>query len=88
VLRIDPTTNAVTATIAADDRWGIGYGIASYDGAVWAGCLVRIDPATDKVAASHRCEGADQQGALAFGAGSVWIADSARVHQIPLAAVR
>ena len=86
VLRIDPSANAVAATIPGESAWGQGTGIAFYDGAVWAGFLVRIDPATDKVTAAFSGTGV-QQG-LAFGAGSAWVADTTRVHQIPLVLVR
>jgi streptogramin lyase len=86
VLRIDPSTNAVVATIPGEASWGIGTRIAFYDGAVWTGFLVRIDPATEKVSAS--LTGAGEVRSLTFGAGSAWASDLIRVHQIPLALVR
>ncbi len=87
VLRIDPSSDAVTATIPADAGWGSGVGIAFYDGAIWTGFLVRIDPATEKLSASFTSRGGDQ-GGLVFGAGSAWVADFGELHQIPLALVR
>ncbi len=86
VLRIDPSTNAVGATISAEARWGIGTPIAFYDGAVWTGFLVRIDPAAEKVSASFTSTG--EVRSLTFGGGSAWASDLIRVHQIPLALVR
>lgn len=88
VLRIDPASNAVSATMSADASWGTGTGIAFYDGAIWAGCLVRIDPGTEKVAAAFSCGAGRSQGGLAFGAASAWVWDFGRVHQVPLALVR
>jgi len=86
VLRIDPSANAVVATIAGEPSWGIGTWIAFYDGAVWTGSLVRIDPATEKVSASFT--GPGELRSLAFGAGFAWASDVVRVHQIPLTLVR
>jgi len=86
VLRIDPSSNAVVATISGEPSWGLGTGIAFYDGAIWAGLLVRIDPATEKVAASYASPG--ERKSVAFGAGSAWVSDATRVHQIPLALIR
>lgn len=86
VLRIDPSTNAVVATILGDPTWGIGTGIAFYDGAVWSGFLVRIDAATGKVTGTFN--GPTEQRLLAFGGGSAWIADVTTVHRVPLALVR
>jgi streptogramin lyase len=86
VLRIDPSTNAVVATIPGEPSWGIGTAIAFYDGAVWTGFLVRIDPATEKVSASFT--GPGEARSLTFGAGFAWASDVVRVHQIPFALVR
>ena len=86
VLRIDPSWNTVVATIPGAPSWGIGTGIAFYDGAVWTGFLVRIDPSAEKVAASFAGKG--EQVAVTFGGGSAWVADVLVVHQVPLVLIR
>jgi virginiamycin B lyase len=86
VLRIDPSANAVVATIPGEPSWGSGTGITFYDGAVWTGFLVRIDATTEKVSGSFA--GSGEQRTVTFGAGSAWVADLVRLHQVPLALVR
>jgi len=86
VMRIDPAANTVVATIPADPTAGSGGRITFYDGAVWTGFLVRIDPSTEKVTASFAGKG--EQRALALGGGSAWVADVLVVHKVPLVLIR
>lgn len=74
VQRVDPATNAVTASIAV----GEGVTLAAGEGAVWAPktdseSVARIDPGTNAVTATIPVRGIDPQG-VATGAGAVWVA--------------
>lgn len=73
VHRIDPETNAVVASIPLPGRLCSGVGASPE--AVWA-CgpdgLVRIDPATNEVAATVDFKAALVNSRIPYGAGSVW----------------
>jgi YVTN family beta-propeller protein len=73
VQRINPATNAVTASVAV----GEGLPLAAGEGAVWAPntdseTVSRIDPRTNAVTATIRLQGTDPMG-VATGAGAVWV---------------
>ena len=76
VFRIDPKTNKVSATIETSLP-GLGRSVAFGDGFAWVSAdgfpITRIDPETDKVVQQFAGAGS---GVIAFGSGSVWIADS------------
>ena len=74
LIRVDPETNAVVATVPACDVKG--YGLTEEDGAIWAACyldgqVLRIDPAANRVVA--RIALAYGVHSVASGAGSVWV---------------
>ncbi len=73
LVRIDPATNEVVATIALPDRLCQGH-VASDDD-IWV-CAVdalhRIDPATNKIASSVPVKGAQTFYQPAFGGGMIW----------------
>ncbi len=77
VYRIDPATNAVTATIAvgSDAELGVGIGF----GSVWIAdpadhSLTKIDPKTNRVVRTFPIGVADDpEGPIGVGLGSVWI---------------
>jgi YVTN family beta-propeller protein len=81
VFRIDPRTNAITATIPVSSRpWGVAVG----EGGVWVasapdhtgcqGTLSRIDPRTNRVVAKITV-GYSPLG-VAVGGGSIWVPNS------------
>jgi streptogramin lyase len=73
LVRIDPTTNEVLATIELPDR--LCQGMVASDDAIWvcaADGLVRVDPATDTIASTVPVELASAFYRLAFGGGRVW----------------
>ena len=75
VLRIDPATNKVVATITVGSGAG---GVAIGDGSVWVAngqgnTISRIDPATNKVVATIRVGG--EVTSVAISSGAVWAAD-------------
>ncbi len=77
VLRIDPRTNRVVATIpvGADPELGVGIGL----GSVWIAdpkdrSLTQIDPVRDRVVRTIDIDlAADPEGSIGVGAGSVWL---------------
>jgi streptogramin lyase len=76
IIRIDPTSNKVVATIQAGRPVCC---LAFGDGAVWAASfatdsVVRIDPATNSVADAFPSGGLAPEG-IAFGDGYVWVAN-------------
>jgi virginiamycin B lyase len=75
ISRIDPKTNAVTATIAAGIP-GRGGEIAVGEGSVWAMSfeypITGVDPATNSVAQQFYGPGGD---AIRVGHGSVWLSN-------------
>jgi WD40-like Beta Propeller Repeat len=74
ILRIDPATDKVVATIS---ELGAPGSIATGAGAVWVtttrGSLIRIDPETNRVVASITSEGADLTGPIVVDGSSVWL---------------
>ncbi|MET0773699.1 MAG: hypothetical protein ABWZ82_11480 [Candidatus Limnocylindrales bacterium] len=73
LVRIDPDTNDVIATIPLADR--LCQGMVASDDAIWACAadgLVRIDPATNAIADVVPVELARAFYRLAFGGGKVW----------------
>jgi DNA-binding beta-propeller fold protein YncE len=76
ISRIDPATNAVTASLSV--RRGL-QGIAFDGTSFWAANyddsrLVRLDPGTGRTLASWSTDGGPREVVLAFG--SVWVANS------------
>lgn len=74
LVRIDPATNEVIATIALVDR--LCQGIVATDDAVWACAkdgLVRVDPATDSVVSTVPLVGVQKAYRPAVGGGSIWL---------------
>lgn len=74
VLRFDPTSKAITATIPIEGEPGLA---VAGEGAVWVldrryELVFRIDPATNRVVTSIPLP-AGQAEALAVGAGAVWV---------------
>jgi virginiamycin B lyase len=80
VLRIDPATNEVVATIEIPGR--LCQGIGASPEAIWA-CgpdgLVRIDPATNAIAAEVPFKAPLAVSRLPYGAGSIWAFTTAAV---------
>jgi len=82
--RIDPASNRIVKRI---DVGNAAFGIALGLGSVWVAengpfgpsGLDRIDPATNKVVARTKIESA---GAVAVGAGSVWVTNAAEVVRV------
>ena len=73
LVRIDPVTNEVIATIELPDR--LCQGLVASDDAIWvcaADALVRIDPDTDSIDATVPIKGAIAFYRMAYGAGFVW----------------
>jgi hypothetical protein len=79
LLRIDPGTNSVAATISLPDVGA--HAVTTSPGAVWVGTegasgkpgvVARIDPATNKVVATIVTPGSAGVMDLAFGAGALW----------------
>jgi len=73
LVRIDPATNEVLASIEVPDR--LCQGFTASDDAIWlcaADALVRIDPATNTVSGSVPVKGAQLAYRPAFGGGMVW----------------
>ena len=73
ILRIDPATNEVIASILLPGQRCQGFTVS--DDAVWACAtdgVVRIDPETNAITDEVRFETAQVWSRLAFGAGSVW----------------
>ena len=80
VVRIDPITDTVVATIPVSSDCGE---IAANDHDVWAGCspgVAHIDPATNSVAKVTNEVGSGE--ALALGEGSVWFGTSTTLDRI------
>lgn len=82
IVRIDPVTNKVVASIELDvSDLQEESSIAAGEGAVWAltagypQMLLKVDPATDKVAASYPMTSSDLGGVRA-GFGALWIAQT------------
>lgn len=76
VVRLDPKTNRVVATIAVGKKPGSG--IAVGFGSVWVpncgdSTMSRIDVSTGTVTATFPMTFADSEGGIATGAGSVWL---------------
>jgi YVTN family beta-propeller protein len=77
LLRIDPATNTVVATIPVgpDSELGVGIGL----GSVWLTdtkdrSLRQIDPATNKVVRTFKVNiSAEPEGSIGVGAGSIWL---------------
>ncbi|HEX6788777.1 MAG TPA: adenylate/guanylate cyclase domain-containing protein [Gaiellaceae bacterium] len=77
VLRLDPTTNAVTKRVAVDGPLAITFG----DGALWVTTVgdrvLRIDPATGSTTAAFSLP--TQVIAPVTGGGSIWVLERARL---------
>lgn len=71
VMRIDPATNQVVATIQIPDASGVTVGL----GAVWVvgatGQVTRIDPATNQIVTTIPTQ--TTGGSIATGSGAVWV---------------
>lgn len=71
VMRIDPATNQVVATIAIPDATGVTVGL----GAVWVvgatGQVTRIDPSTNQIVTAIATQ--PTGGSIATGSGAVWV---------------
>jgi len=86
VIRVDPTTNAVVATIAPKGLAPTCGNMAGDNSSVWfvSGCdqpfVVRIDPQTNQVAATIGLGEATQD--IALGLGSVWVATLNNLNRI------
>jgi YVTN family beta-propeller protein len=77
LLRIDPKTNAVIATIPVGDGAG---GVAIGNGAIWVAHtrqISRIDPQTNQIVATIALGWQDNADALAASAEAVWVTDYA-----------
>jgi streptogramin lyase len=77
LVRVDPKTNAVVATIPVGHGQG---GIALGNGAVWVvnqveGTVVRVDPQTNQVVATIPWEPEDNVTAITTSPGAVWLTD-------------
>ena len=73
ILRIDPATNEIIASVPLPGQRCQGFTVS--DDAVWAcvtGGVVRIDPETNAITDEVPFETAQVWSRLAFGAGSVW----------------
>lgn len=77
VVRIDPRSGEVEASIATGGALDISGGIAATDDGIWVRAghpfLVRIDPATNKVVDRLDSGGIDSAGDVAVAFGSVWV---------------
>ena len=77
LIRIDPTTNEVVASIALPDR--LCQGFTASEDAIWAcsaDALVRIDPATNAITDTVPIDGGQLFYRPAAGAGMVWFLGS------------
>lgn len=77
LVRIDPATNEIVATIPVPDR--LCQGIVASDDAIWvcgADAFVRVDPGTNEITASVPIKGAQAFYRPAFGGGMVWVLGS------------
>jgi virginiamycin B lyase len=84
VVRVDPATSKVVATIRIPDCCG-GGGVVTSDGAVWvsneqADVVHRIDPATNKVSATIDLD--PEVHDLAAAQEAVWVVDNSQVARI------
>ena len=76
LVRIDPTSNQVVATIKGD---GFGFleGVATYRGGVWVastgGWVLKIDPKTNRIVAKIKVGGYPRH--IAAGEGALWVVD-------------
>ena len=73
LVRIDPATNEIVATIELPDR--LCQGFVASDDAIWvcaADALVRVDPATNEITGTVPIKGAQAFYRPAFGGGMVW----------------
>jgi streptogramin lyase len=73
LVRIDPATNEVVATIPVPDR--LCQGFTASDDAIWvcaADALVRVDPATNTITSSVPITGVQMNYQPAVGGGMVW----------------
>ena len=73
LVRIDPSTNEVSATIELPDR--LCQGFVASDDAIWvcaADALIRVDPATNGITDTVPIKGAQAFYRPAFGGGMVW----------------
>ena len=77
IVRIDPRTGEVEASIATGGALEISGGIAATDDGIWVRAghpfLVRIDPATNEVVDRLDSGGIDSAGDVAVAFGSVWV---------------
>lgn len=83
--RIDPATNQVVATVAAEPH-SFTSDIAIGEGAIWVlqdGLLKRIEPTTNMVTGSTDLEGS--LGTLAVGEGAVWLRSFLEVTRVDAA---
>jgi streptogramin lyase len=74
LVRVDPATNEVTATIALADR--LCQGIVDTDDAVWACAvdgMVRVDPTTDSIVSTVPLVGVQKAYRPAWGDGRLWL---------------
>lgn len=81
VMRLDPKSNSVAATIEVGKEPGAG--LAAGFGSLWVpncgdSTLSRVDLSTGKVSATFPMNFADSEGGIATGAGSVWVLIDAR----------
>ena len=77
LIRIDPATNEVTATIPLPDR--LCQGFTAREDAIWAcaaGALIRIDPATNEITDTVPITRAQHAYRPAAGAGYLWFLGS------------
>ncbi|HEX3270585.1 MAG TPA: hypothetical protein VHR15_08045 [Ktedonobacterales bacterium] len=77
LVRVDPKTNVVVATIPVGDGAG---GVAVGDRAIWVahtGRIARIDPQTNQVVATIALGWQDDADAIAANAAAVWVTDYA-----------
>jgi streptogramin lyase len=73
LVRIDPATNQVVASIALPDR--LCQGFVATDDAIWVcavDALVRVDPSTDSIVSSVPIKGSMSYYRMAYGGGMVW----------------
>jgi DNA-binding beta-propeller fold protein YncE len=73
LVRIDPSTNEISATIELPDR--LCQGFTASDDAIWvcaADALIRVDPATNEITDTVPIKGAQAFYRPAFGGGMVW----------------
>ena len=73
LVRIDPSTNEIAATIELPDR--LCQGFTASDDAIWvcaAEALIRVDPATNEITDTVPIKGAQAFYRPAFGDGMVW----------------